>query len=180
MKLEILEDIIVMKVGPHSDMSLDEIIDSKKEEEIGNGVHYWGYSGVFCRPKQVQEFCKSSVLNNHSPKLVLIETKSSYSSSIGFINEYSEDNINYKKFKSPVQLQGAQFSFVSKNIRKYNHFKLDDFIVVSGKNDGKVLSSHLKFKVNKCFAKYKGNSQDKEINVLVADLVEPYAVWLKE
>ena len=180
MKLEILEDIIVMKVGPHSDMSLDEIIDSKIEEEIGNGVHYWGYSGVFCRPKQVQEFCKNSVLNNHSPKLVLIETKSSYSSSIGFINEYSEDNINYKKFKSPVQLQGAQFSFVAKNIRKYNQFKLDDFIVVSGKNDGKVLSSHLKFKVNKCFAKYKGNSQDKEINVLVADLVEPYAVWLKE
>ena len=180
MKSEILEDIIVMKVGPHSDMSLDEIIDSKKEEEIGNGVHYWGYSGVFCRPKQVQEFCKSSVLNNHSPKLVLIETKSSYSSSIGFINEYSEDNINFKKFKSPVQLQGAQFSFVAKNIRKYNQFKLDDFIVVSGKNDGKVLSNHLKFKVNKCFAKYKGNSQDKEINVLVADLVEPYAVWLKE
>lgn len=176
MKIDKLENIIVMKVGPHSDMSLDEIIDSKNKEEIGNGVHYWGYSGVFCRPKQVQEFCK----NSSSPKLVLIETKSSYSSSIGFINEYSEDNINFKKFKSPVQLQGAQFSFVAKNIRKYNGFKLDDFVVVSGKNDGKPLSSHLKFKVNKCFAKYKGNSNDKEINVLIADLVEPYAVWLKE
>lgn len=176
MNQEVLNDIIVMKVGPHSDMSLDEIIESKNKEEIGNGVHYWGYSGVFCRPKQVQEFCK----NSKFPKLVLIETKSSYSSSIGFINEYSEDNINYKKFKSPVQLQGAQFSFVAKNIRKYNGFKLDDFIVVSGKNDGKPLSRHLKFKVNKCFAKYKGNSNDKEINVLVADLVEPYAVWLKE
>ena len=42
------------------------------------------------------------------------------------------------------------------------------------------MSSHLKFKVNKCFAKYVGNCKDKEINVLVADLVEPYAVWLKE
>lgn len=177
---EKLEDIIVMKVGPHSNMSLDEIIESKNKEEIGNGVHYWGYSGVFCRPKQVQDFCKKSVLNNHSPKLVLIETKSTYSSNIGFINEYSIDNINYKKFKSPVQLQGAQFSFVAKNIRKYNQFKLDDFTVVGGKNDGKVLSSHLKFKVNKCFAKYVGNCKDKEINVLVADLVEPYAVWLKE
>lgn len=171
-----LENIIVMKVGPHSNMSLDEIIKSKQDEEIGNGVHYWGYSGVFCRPKQVQEFCKNSV----SPKLVLIETKSSYNSDIGFISEYSDDNINYKKFKSPVQLQGAQFSFVAKNIRKYDQFRLDDFVVVSGKNDGKALREHLKFKVNKCFAKYKGTSCDKEINVLVADLVEPYAVWLKE
>ena len=175
-----LENIIVMKVGPHSDMPLDEIIESKNKEEIGNGVHYWGYSGVFCRPKQVQDFCKKSILNGNSPKLVLIETKSSYNSNIGFINEYSDDNINYKKFKSPVQLQGAQFSFVAKNIKKYDKFKLNDFIVVGGKNDGKVLKEHLKFKVNKCFAKYESNSNDKEISVLVADLVEPYAVWLKE
>ncbi len=177
---EKLEDIIVMKVGPHSDMSLDEIIESKNKEEIGNGVHYWGYSGVFCRPKQVQNFCKKSILNGNSPKLVLIETKSPYNSDIGYINEYSDDNINYKKFKSPVQLQGAQFSFVAKGIRKYNQFRLDDFIVVGGKNDGKVLSKHLKFKVNKCFARYNCNSSDKDINVLVVDLVEPYAVWLKE
>ena len=39
---------------------------------------------------------------------------------------------------------------------------------------------HLKFKVNKCFAKYNEDSNDEEIKVLVADLVEPYAVWLKE
>lgn len=180
MDLEKLEDIIVMKVGPHSNMSLEEIIASKKKEEINNKVHYWGYSGVFCRPKQVQEFCKKSVLNKHIPKLVLIETKNSYNSSIGYINTYSEDNINYKSFKSPVQLQGAQFSFVAKNIRKYNNFRLDDFIVVGGKNDGKVLSSHLRFKVNKCFAKYVGKCNEKGIDVLVADLVEPYAVWLKE
>lgn len=178
--MEIFDDVIVMKVGPHSNMSLDEIIDSKNKEEVGNGVHYWGYSGVFCRPKQVQEFCNNSVQSKHSPKLILIETKSSYSSEIGFINEYSSDNINFNKFKSPVQLQGAQFSFVAKNIRKYDKFKLDDFVVVGGKNNGKPLSKHLVFRVNKCFGKYNSNSTGKELSVLVADLVEPYAVWLKE
>ena len=178
--METLDDIIVMKVGPHSDMSLDEIIESKNKEEILNNVHYWGYSGVFCRPKQVQEFCQNSVLNNHAPKLVLIETKSSYSSDIGFINEYSADNINFEKFKNPVQLQGAQFSFVTKNLRKYDKFKLDDFVVVGGKNNDKPLSKHLVFRVNKCFGKYVGNSNSNELNVLIADLVEPYAVWLRE
>lgn len=180
MSLEKLDDIIVMKVGPHSDMSLEEIMKSKKDKEVGNGVHFWGYSGVFCRPRKVQDFCKNSILNGNSPKLVLIETKSSYNSEIGYINEYSDDNESYKKFKSPVQLQGAEFSFVAKNIRKYDSFRFNDFIVVGGKNNGKVLKDHLKFKVNKCFAKHNGKSTDKEINVFVADLVEPYAVWLKE
>ena len=36
---------IVMKVGPHSNMSLSEIIESKKIEEGVYGVHFWGYSG---------------------------------------------------------------------------------------------------------------------------------------
>lgn len=178
--MELFEDVIVMKVGPHSDMSLDEIIQSKNKEEIGNGVHYWGYSGVFCRPKQVQEFCKNSVMNKRTPKLILIETKSAYNSDIGYINEFSVDNLNFEKFKSPVQLQGAQFSFVAKNIRRYDKFNLDDFIVVGGKNDGKYLSEHLVFRVNKCFGKYVRSSRGKELSVLVADLVEPYAVWLKE
>ena len=178
--MEILDDIIVMKVGPHSNMSLDEIIDSKNKEEVLNGVHYWGYSGVFCRPKATQEFCKKSVLNNHKPKLVLIETKSSYNSDIGFINEYSIDNKEFTKFKYPVQLQGAQFSFVCKNLRKYKGFKLDDFVVVGGINDGKVLSEHLVYRVNKSFGKFEKSSDCKGIDVLIADLVEPYAVWLKE
>lgn len=177
---ECFDDIIVMKVGPHSNMSLQAIIDSKKQEELLNGVHYWGYSGVFCRPKATQDFCRESIKNNHHPKIVLIETKSSYDSDIGFIDSYSEDNINFKKFKAPVQLQGAEFSFVAKNIRMITDFRLDDFIVVGGKNDQKPLSKHLVFRVNKCFGKYNEKSDDKEINVYVADLVEPYAVWLKE
>lgn len=177
---EDFDDIIIMKVGPHSNMRLDEIIESKREEEKLNGVHYWGYSGVFCRPKPTQEFCKESVNINHHPKLVLIETKSSYDSSIGFISSYSEDNIEFKKFKAPVQLQGAEFSFVAKNIRKIDNFRLNDFIVVGGKNDKKPLSKHLVFRVNKCFGRYDKESDDKVISVYVADLVAPYAIWLKE
>lgn len=177
---ESFEDVIIMKVGPHSGMNLQEIIDSKNLEEKSNGVHYWGYSGVFCKPAPTQKFCRESRENKHKPKLILIETKSSYDSEIGFIKEYSEDNIKYKKFKAPVQLQGAEYSFVAKDIRKVKNFRLDDFIVVGGKNDGKPISEHLVFRVNKCFGKYNGRSNSKEIEVYVADLVEPYAVWLKE
>jgi len=178
--IEGFTEIIVMKVGAHSGMSLKQIIDSKNAEEKRNEVHYWGYLGVFCRPLATQKFCQESAIKGHKPKIVLIETKSSYDSKIGFIEEYSEDNKIYKKFKAPVQLQGAEFSFVAKNIRKVEGFKMDDFVVVGGKNDGKLLSQGLVFRVNKCFGKYNKCTSSNEINVYVADLVEPYAVWLKE
>jgi len=89
-----LKNIIIMKVGPHSDMSLSEIIDSKIEEEKIHGVHFWGYSGVFCHPTKVQQYCEDIYKETgENPKLVLIETKSKYSSNIGFIKTYSTNGL---------------------------------------------------------------------------------------
>ena len=180
--------IIVMKVGPHSNMSLSDIIISKKEEEKKHGVHYWGYSGVFCQPKPTKNFCEwAKKTYGEDPYLILIETKSSYNSDIGMITQYSEDNVIFKKFVEPVQLQGAQFSFVAKEIEMIEGFDLNDYIVVGGKNDGKPLSQHLRYRVNKSFAKYKNNMEDGtdkglgvKMSVLGAKLVFPYAIWLKE
>lgn len=126
--------IIVMKVGPHSNMNLSDIMKSKKEEEKIHGVHYWGYSGIFCRPNRTQEFCKWAKEKYHEePTIVLLETKSTYKSTIGFIRKYSENGVHYQAFKNPVQLQGAQFSFVAKNIQEINGFRLSDYVVVAGK-----------------------------------------------
>jgi hypothetical protein len=138
---------------------------------------------VFCHPKRVQEFCEECEKNNKPAKLILIETKSNYDSDIGFINYYSSDGINYEKFNAPVQLQGAQYSFVAKNIKHIDNFSLDNYIVVGGKNDGRPLLSHLRFRVNKSFGRldYKQKSINKSnIKALIADLVYPYAIWLKD
>ena len=178
------KNIIIMKVGPHSSMSLDEIIISKREEELIHGVHYWGYSGVFCQPKPTQVFCKDCLADTGvAPVLVLLETKSPYESSIGMIKHYSTDGINYQKFDKPVQLQGAQFSFVAKNLRLVRNFPLDLYEVVGGKNHGKGLLEHLRFRVNKSLATLTKKPELKKSNqtatVLVADLAEPFAIWLK-
>ncbi len=180
--------IIVMKVGPHSGMSLADIIVSKKEEEKIHGVHYWGYSGVFCQPKPTKDFCEWAKKNyDEEPYLILIETKTSYKSDIGMITQYSEDNKTFEKFAAPVQLQGAQFSFVAKEIELVKEFDLNDYIVVGGKNDGKILLQHLRYRVNKAFAKLKPRTEKENdvgegetISVLRAKLVYPYAIWLKE
>ncbi|MDD3048557.1 MAG: hypothetical protein PHQ89_01015 [Bacilli bacterium] len=175
------KNIIVMKVGPHSDMNLSDIIISKQNEENLHGVHYWGYSGVFCHPKKVQEFCKNSKKENNKAMLILIETKSNYDSKIGYINSYSDDGKNFQLFSKPVQLQGATFSFVCKNIKEVDQFSLSNYNVVGGKNDGKPLTEHLKFRVNKSFASLSNKMVDENKcqKVLEVELIEPYAIWLK-
>lgn len=180
-------NILIMKVGPHSNMSLNEIIKSKQNEEVLHGVHYWGYSGVFCQPKPTQKFCNDCLRNTgNAPSLILMETKSPYHSSIGEIKNYSANGVDYCEFKWPVQLQGAQFSLVARNLRIFKGFNIHAYKVVGGKNDGKPLSGHLKFRVNKSFA-CLGSEEDTEpkgtdegADVLIADLVDPFAIWLKE
>lgn len=177
---------IVMKVGPHSNMTLKDIIKSKQEEELKHGVHYWGYSGVFCQPKQTQKFCKwAKEIYGENPSIILIETKSAYSSKIGHIKQYSVDNKVYVPFQAPVQLQGAKFSFVARNLKVMESFIPEAYEVYGGKNDGRVLTEHLRFRVNKSFAilnksAYVNKDNPAATNVLIATLVEPYAIWLKE
>lgn len=175
-----------MKIGPHSGMTLEDIVESKKAEEKVHGVHYWGYSGVFCQPRKTQEFCRwARKTYREEPSIIFIETKSAYHSSIGCIRQFSADNETYTPFRAPVQLQGAQFAFVAENLRVLESFHLTDYRVYGGKNDGKLLTEHLRFRVNKSFAvRNSGEQTDANclINktVLFATLVEPYAVWLSE
>lgn len=178
------KNIIIMKVWPHSNMSLNEIIESKENEEKIHWVHYWWYSGVFCQPKPTKNFCENSIKTTGiAPSLVLLETKSAYQSSIGKVKKYSSNNIDYYEFKQPVQLQGAEFSFVAKNLREVKDFHLEAYEVVGGKNNQKALLEHLKFRVNKSFATLHTNKNTniwKTVTVLIADLVEPFALWLKD
>lgn len=176
---------IVMKVGPHSNMSLEEIIKSKQVEESIHGVHYWGYSGSFCQPKPTQAFCRWAMDKfGEEPSLILLETKSSYNSSIGFITQYSVDNTTFVPFQAPVQLQGARFSFVAKELRVIDTFCPERYRVYGGKNEGKTLLEHLRFRINKSFATLAeaeiAKTNYNTVPVLVATLVEPYAIWLKE
>jgi hypothetical protein len=184
--LELPKNIVIMKVGPHSNMLLDEIIKSKQEEERLHGVHYWGYSGVFCKPKPTQEFCNKCMWGtNIAPSLVLLETKSPYQSSIGLIKKYSSNGSDYFEFKNPVQLQGAEYSFVTKNLRIVESFPLNAYNVISGKNNRKPLLEHLRFRINKSFAtlcidESRLQLPKQIVTVLMADFAEPFAIWLKD
>ena len=72
-------------------------------------------------------------------------------------------------------------SFVASNVRHYSNFILENYLVFGGKNNGNSLIDHLRFRVNKSFAVQKDLITHKNgVNVLVADIVPPYAIWLRE
>lgn len=173
---------IVMKVGPHTGMSLSEIINSKYSEESRNGIHYWGYSGTLCHPKRVLEFMSYVLsLQTTPPDLLLLETSSRYNSPIGKIQRFSRDNDIYKDFNGPVQLQGAQYAFVCRNLRRMNYaFTLDSYSVVGGKSDGESLSRYLRHRVNKAFVRrnHMPASHHQSRLAYTAQFVAPYVLWL--
>lgn len=173
---------IVMKVGPHSGMSLAEIVETKHEEEAMHGVHYWGYSGTLCHPKRVVRFVQYVLSQQPTPPdLLLLETVSPYSSPIGGIKCFSRDSNAYEEFNAPVQLQGAEYAFVCRDLCRLDHdILLDSYQVVGGKNDGERLSKHLRFRVNKAFVRRSYGPASSHLARLAyrAELVEPYVLWL--
>ena len=86
---------IVMKVGPHSGMSLEQIFASKLDEETRLGKHYWGYSGTLCHPDRVLAFVDYVKSFHEVPHLLLVETTSGYNSPIGKISRFSTDRSSY-------------------------------------------------------------------------------------
>jgi hypothetical protein len=173
---------IVMKVGPHSGMSLDQIVDSKRAEEADLGVHYWGYSGTSCHPRRVLEFVRYVLSVQWTPPtLLLLETDSAYRSHIGHARRFSRDGEAYETIASPVQLQGAQYAFVCRDLKDVNRcFPMDGYSVVGGKNDGVRLSAHLRHRVNKALVR-KDTTPEGAAHARLAyqaQLVEPFVVWL--
>jgi len=174
---------IVMKVGPHTGMSLDDIVESKFKEEARLGVHYWGYSGTSCRPRRVLEFVAYVLLRQRTPpSLLLLETQSDYASEkIGRIGTFSTDQREYRGFGAPVQLQGAQYAFVACGLQRVDQeLRLDTYSVMGGRNDGRPLSQHLRYRVNKAFVRHGSEPASLESSRLacLAQLAEPYVIWL--
>lgn len=173
---------IVMKVGPHSGMTLAEILETKHEEETVHGVHYWGYSGTACHPSRVIEFIRYvRAFQSMPPVLMLLETSSKYSSRIGKARSYSVHGGESHGLEEPIQLQGAQYAFVCVNLQRRDlEFSLDSYSVVGGKNDGVPLGEHLRSRVSKAFVRRKYVQSTSHVVRLAytAELVEPYVISL--
>jgi len=183
--------IIVMKIGPYCGYPLKEIIDIKQEEERKVGKFFIGYSGVFCRPKVVNNLVNHSINHNESIKVLFIETKSSYDNdNAKEFNYFSKDGELWQELSDEILLVGdtnkKHFAITGKNLKKVN-YKLDltQYCTLMGMfpNKDQYLDNYLKYRVDKACGYYfpRESVKEKKVDIsYMCDLVDPYCVYIKE
>lgn len=190
LSMEEYEAILLMKVGPYCGYSLDEIIDIKKKEEKLYGKFYWGYSGVFCHPRTINAFVSYCLLNNLSPKVLMVETKSSYDSEDAEkLGQYSVDGSVWNELDNKVNLVGnaakPHCAVTARNLQEIDiEINLSDYCVFRGMipDMNKNLSEYFKYRVDKACALFNpGDRVEKIVSVKYsAELVEPFGMYIKK
>lgn len=182
--------ILLMKVGPYLNYSLDEIIKIKQKEQKEIGMFYWGYSGVFCRPNIINAFLSHASISHTKPLLLFVTTKSSYTTSTGGkFTDYSIDNSSWKPIPKKVLLvgnkQAKHFAVTGTNLKKVNaKVNLSDYCSYSGifPNSNNYLDNYFRYRVDKACGFYlpKRGSEPKYIDIqYTSELVEPFTVYIK-
>ena len=179
--------MLFMKVGTHAQESLADIIARKTREIEQAGVGMWGYGGNTCHPSSmVQPFAESFVARGKPIHLVMEEMESSHFAEPLCAAEYSVDGREWSEIPAAIEVRGSRFALMIRNLRQVKlELPLDQTKVAVGNSLGRLGSRYVVGRVDKaCLEVLDAPEQTNEepkvrpIN-LVADLVGPYAVFLR-
>lgn len=179
--------VLFMKVGTHAQESLAAIIARKTREIELAGIGMWGYGGNTCHPSSmVQPFAESFVARGKPIHLVMEEMNSNHFAEPLCAAEYSVDGHEWKEIPAAIEVRGSRFALIIKSLRQVKlELQLDQTKVAIGIGRGRLGSRYVSGRVDKaCLEILDAPEQTDEkpkvrpVN-LVADLVEPYAVFLR-
>jgi len=174
-----MNNIIFMKYGSHALENVDSIILRKQKEIENVGFCFWGYGGTLLHPlKQVLPFA-----NDKYVYIFFMKTESEFLGEGTVYKYYSIDNIKYEKVPMGIKVTGSKKALVFNNLRKVDiRVNLCDYEIAIGPSKGKNLSDYMKGRVDKACAVLTEKSKGEKIVHIdyIAELVEPYAVFLKE
>lgn len=185
---ENLKNIILMKVGPYCNYSLEEIISIKQKEEKEVGKYFWGYSGVFCHPKVIQNLISHA--GNEPIYVLFVETKSNFiPTKVERFEEYSTDKNSWEKLPKDVLLVGnkkkAHFAITARNLRKVDMFiDLSQYCTLMGMfpNTEQCLDSYFKYRVDKACAIFLPDEKRTSTKIkisYISELVTPNSVFVR-
>jgi len=179
------DTILLMKIGPQGDETLDDIINRKNREEDLLGYSYWGYGGTLCHPlRVVQPFAQGAQRNNKVVKVLFVITGSPFDGRhIPEAKECSSNKLIWNTIPSGTRITVSKYALVIRNLHKCSFdLPLAEYKVAIGPSAGRSLSDYFHFRVDKAVAhrinNFKGNSVKVPV-AFMADLVEPYAVFLQ-
>jgi hypothetical protein len=180
--------IIFMKIGTHAQEDLKAIIERKSKEIADTGYGMWGYGGNTCHPRtMVQPFAEIFQEVKQPIHLVMEEMNSRHWAEQVRAEQYSTDGLTWDDIPKTINVMGSRYALMIKDLRHEEFvLPLNQTVVPVGPNMGRVGSRYLRGQVDKACLRVTDHverpneEEHREVRInLVAELVEPYAVFLK-
>lgn len=181
------QGLLYMKVGTHAQETLEDIIARKTKEIEDAGLAFWGYGGNTCHPqKMVQPFAKKYEQQGGVVYLCMQPMDSKHFADQIAAAEYSVDGLKWESIPKGVKVLGSRYALLIKRLRKQEFYlPLEKTRVAIGNSMGLVGSKYIAGRVDKaCLeivdAAVTGVEEKEPVHIgLVAELVQPYAVYVR-
>jgi hypothetical protein len=182
LQLDPPDAMVVIKAGVHDSEGLASIIERKQREEAASGACYWGYGGTLCDPiKQVQPFAARCAESGITVAVVMPITPSPHHGEGIAASELSTDRSTWLPIPPAVRVTGSTKALVFRDLR-WTTLPLDlaAYDVAAGSYAGRPLTDYLRHRIDKACARLARSPGDAQpTQVLVAELVAPYAVYVR-
>lgn len=186
--LKLGSSVLFMKVGKHAQESLADIIARKSKEIDQAGFSLWGYGGSSCHPtSMVQPFAAAAAERGQQIHLVMEAMDSKHDADPLCSAEYSPDRDTWLQIPDAIEVRGSHFALAIRNLRMEEFtLALNQTRVALGRSEGKLGSRYIKGQCDKACLEVlekpelvNESAQVDRAITLVADLVDPYAVFLR-
>jgi hypothetical protein len=176
-----------MKVGTHADESLDSIFERKRKEIVDAGFSLWGYGGNTCHPlTMVQPFAQTYIENGGKIFLCMHPMTSNHFAISAPAEEFSTDGIKWEPVPKGINVTGSRYALAVLNLRKEEfRLPLAQTRVAVGTSMGVLGNKYISGRVDKACLEITsetgadGGALECEAIGLVAELVKPYAVFVR-
>lgn len=179
--------VLFMKVGTHAQEDLAAIIARKRKEIEDEGIAMWGYGGNTCHPTtMVQPFVRDFAAKQKPIHLVMQRMTSRHYAEQVRARQYSADGVTWQTIPSGINVLGSRFALVIRDLREHEDtLDLAATRVAVGLNQGRLGSRYVQGQADKACLEVievdRANEPSKVVSInLVAELAEPYAVFLRE
>jgi hypothetical protein len=175
--------VIFMKIGTHANEDLGDIIERKKREIREAGYSMWGYGGNTCHPTSiVQPFARNHAASNHPIRLCMHPMESRHFAVPVRAEQYSVDGVEWESIPSSINVLGSRYALCITGLREADaQLQLINTRVAIGNSTGRIGADYVRGHVDKaCLEVVSPGDASEGIQIgFVADVVEPYAVFLR-
>lgn len=182
------QGILFMKVGVHAQEDLESIIARKSKEIEEAGFALWGYGGNTCHPTtMVQPFARKHADAGERIVLCMQEMTSKHFAEPVRAEHFSVDGHHWQPVPPEINVRGSRYALAIRALHKEEFvLPLAKTRVAVGNSAGRTGMQYIKGRVDKAcleltdLAAMPPEPHEDAVQInLVAELCDPYAVFLK-